>query len=97
MNNKIDFSICELIETQMWFFTYYDFCDNRKKIKQLFDKMTKQQKRFYKWYVYSNMLMNETFKNLIWNYLNNYDKNGKELIKAKKNIKKRCLDETYYS
>lgn len=44
MNDKTDFSICEFIEENMWFFTYYDFCDNRKYIKRLFDGLNKQQK-----------------------------------------------------
>ena len=84
MNNNIDFSICEFIEENMWFFTYYDFCDNRKCIKQLFNRLNKQQKKFYKWYVYANIHMNETFKNRIWDYLNEYDLYGEELMRAKR-------------
>ena len=48
MNDKTDFSICDFIEERMWFFTYYDFCDNRKQIKRLFDDLTRQEKAFYK-------------------------------------------------
>ena len=44
---QYDFSICEFIDEKMWFFTYYDFCDNRKQIKREFDKLTRQQKKFY--------------------------------------------------
>lgn len=84
MNDKIDFSICEFIEENMWFFTYYDFCDNRKYIKKLFDGLNKQQKKFYKWYVYANIHTNETYKNYIWDYLNGYDETGANLLNAKK-------------
>lgn len=84
MKTNVDFSICEFIEETMWFFTYYDFCDNRKQIKREFDKLTIQQKKFYKWYVYANIHMNETYKNYIWSYLNDYDLNGIELLNAKK-------------
>ena len=81
---QYDFSICEFIDEKMWFFTYYDFCDNRKQIKREFDKLTRQQKKFYKYYVYANIHMNEMFKNRIWSYLNDYDEFGIELLKAKK-------------
>lgn len=84
MKDNIDFSICDFIEEQMWFFTYYDFCDNRKQIKELFNSFTRQQKQFYKWYVYANIHMNETFKDRIWSYLNGYDEFGIELLNAKK-------------
>lgn len=83
MKDNIDFSICDFIEERMWFFTYYDFCDNRKQIKQDFDALTLNQKRFYRWYVYANVRMSESFKNKIWDYLNGYDKSGSELIRAK--------------
>lgn len=82
MTENIDFSICDFIDEQMWFFTYYDFCDNRKEIKHLFKTLTPQQKKFYMWYVYANIHMNETFKNYIWDFLNDYDR-GEELMRAK--------------
>ena len=84
MNDNIDFSICEFIEERMWFFTYYDFCDNRIQIKRLFDNLTRQEKMFYKWYIYANIHMNEIFKNKIWDYLNEDDLYGEELMRAKR-------------
>ena len=84
MKENIDFAICDFIEENMWFFTYYDFCDNRKTIKSIFDTLTRQQKQFYKWYVYANIHMNETFKNRIWDYLVGYDEHGFELMRAKR-------------
>lgn len=70
MAKKVDFSVCEFINENMWFFTYYDFCDNAKAIKLLFDKLDRNAKLFYMWYVYANIHMNETYKNAIWDYLN---------------------------
>ena len=84
MNDKIDFSICDFIEERMWFFTYYDFCDNRKQIKSLFDKLTRQQKKFYKWYVYANIHTNETYKNYIWDYLVGFEEAEANLLNAKR-------------
>lgn len=81
MNETVDFSICEFIKDKMWFFTYYDFCDNRQSIRENFQEMSKNEKLFYKWYVYANIHMNETFKNAIWDYLNFVDSYGIELLK----------------
>ena len=87
---QYDFSICKFIDEEMWFFTYYDFCDNRHNIKQLFETLDKNQKLFYKYYVYSNIHMNETYKNAIWDYLNQFEEyyeinllNLKRFYKAK--------------
>lgn len=83
MREEVDLSICEFIEDTMWFFSYYDFCDNRRAIKYHYDNLSKQERKLYKWYVYANIHMGEMFKNRIWDYLNGYD-NGEELLSAKK-------------
>ena len=70
---NVDFSICKFIKENMWFFTYYDFCDNCKIIKSLYKYLHENAQLFYKWYVYANVHMNETFKNAIWEYLNEED------------------------
>lgn len=87
---QYDFSICKFIDEEMWFFTYYDFCDNRHNIKQLFETLDKNQKLFYKWYIFANIHMNETYKNAIWDYLNQFEEyyeinllNLKRFYKAK--------------
>ena len=69
----IDFKICRFIEENMYFLTYNDFCDNREIIKELFQQLDKNGRLFYKWYVYANIHMNETYKNYIWDYLVGYD------------------------
>ena len=83
MENKIDFSACEFIDENLKFYTYYDFCDNRRIIKKLFDKLDRNAKLFYMWYVYANIHMNETFKNAIWDYLVGAD-DGRELLNKKR-------------
>lgn len=72
MNSSIDFSDCEFINEEMKFYTFYDFCDNRLGLKYLFNKLNRNAKRFYMWYVYSNIHMDLLFKNAIWDYLNNF-------------------------
>lgn len=86
--NDIDFSECEFIYENMRFYTYYDFCGNRKVIKELYNKLEKNAKRFYRWYVYANIHMNETYKNAIWDYLNGYD-DGTNLLNIKRFYKAR--------
>lgn len=68
-----DFSICPFIEEVLCFITYYDFCKNARVIKAYYDALEKDAKRFYKWYVYANIHMDENYKNIIWNYLNTDD------------------------
>lgn len=82
--DEIDFSICSYIEQTMWVITYNDFCDRRVGLKRLYKKLTDDQKIFYKWYIYSNVHMTEPFKNAIWDYLNDYDVDGLELMRKKK-------------
>lgn len=81
MAKKVDFSVCEFINENMWFFTYNDFCENRFAIKKLFNELDRNGKIFYMWYVYSNVRINEQLKNAIWDYLNEYDLQGFELLR----------------
>lgn len=66
----VDFSDCEFINQYMKYYTFYDFCDDREMIKSLFEGLDNNAKRFYLWYVYANIHTNETYKNAIWDYLN---------------------------
>ena len=68
--HDVDFSICPLIKEELSFLTYYDFCKNAKILKAYYDALDKDAKIFYKWYCYSNIHMDEKYKNYIWNYLN---------------------------
>lgn len=88
MKRDIDYSVCDFIESQMWIITYDDFCDRRSGIKRLFQEMVLSARIFYKWYIYSNVHMDEYFKNLIWDYLNFDDTEYEtELLEAKRKYK----------
>lgn len=82
--NDVDFSDCQFINENMRFMTYFDFCNNKKNLKEMFNNLDEKGKIFYKWYVYANIHMNETFKDRIWSYLNDYDEFGIELLNAKR-------------
>lgn len=69
----VDFTTCQFIKEELCFLTYYDFCKNAKILKAFYQAMDKNEKIFYKWYVYSNIHMDECYKNYIWDYLNNED------------------------
>lgn len=84
MEKEIDFSECEFINSEMKIYTYYDFCDNRKAIKRLFEKLSRNGKMFYMWYVYSNTHMKLHYKNAIWDYINGYEEDER-LLELKKN------------
>lgn len=75
-----DFSECEFIEETMKIYTYKEFCKSRFTIKRLFNVLTKNGKRFYMWYIYANTHMSLKQKNAIWDYLNDYDLNGFNLL-----------------
>ena len=71
MAENVDFSVREFIDENMWFFIYDDFCINRRVIKKFFKELDKNGKKFYMWYVYANIHLDENRKNKIWDYLNN--------------------------
>ena len=65
-----DFRTCEFISKKMRFITYFDFCDKCDIIKKLYKGLSSSEQLFYKWYIYANIHMNETYKNAIWDFLN---------------------------
>ena len=69
----IDFSACDFIRNELCFINYFDFCKNAKILKAYYEVLDNSAKRFYKWYIYSNIHMVEFFKDKIWEYLNNND------------------------
>ena len=75
-----DFSECSFIENEMKYYTYNDFCENRNAIKNLYKKLSKNGKIFYKYYIYANIHMNLFYKDKIWDFLNDYDEYGIELM-----------------
>ena len=69
----IDFIDCEFIDHNMCFVNYFDFCRSCYAIKNLYLELDHNGKRFYKWYIYANIHMEECFKNYIWDFLNSDD------------------------
>ena len=71
-DNKIDFSECDFINTEMKFYTYKDFIQNCVALKRLYDhNLTKNGRLFYQWYLYANTHLTMQQKNKAWDYLNN--------------------------
>ena len=76
------------------FYGLLDFFPNRKEIKEEFDKLTISEKRLYKKEVYSLCFEREYIKDLIWEYLNDWEESlpnlGKEWRLKKDKVKKRA-------
>ena len=65
-----DFSECSLIDDILCFLTYDEFCTYRKIIKKMFAQLSKNGKKFYKYYIYANIHMEIRHKDAIWIFLN---------------------------
>lgn len=63
------------------FYGLLDFYPNRKEIKAEFDKLTIAEKRLYKKEVYSLCFEREYVKDLIWEYLNEWEESFPNLVK----------------
>ena len=68
-----DLSECDFLNDELKYYTYIDFCNNRYTIKRAYKRLSEKQQQFYLWYVYANLHMTETYKNIIWEYLNDDD------------------------
>ena len=86
-----DLTYCEFIDQYLRFVLYDDFCQNCKAIKAYFNKLDNAGKRFYKWYVYANVFIDEQRKNLIWQFLNCDDVNVYEQLLRRYHRKKQYL------
>lgn len=58
----------------MNFYGFKDFFKNKELIKYRYSKMTLEEKRNYKRYVYSTSFETEFARDLMWNYLNDGEK-----------------------
>lgn len=83
---NVDFSECEFIQENMRYFTFDDFYEDRYIIKREFNKLSKNGKRFYLWYVFANIHMSLYKKNAIWDYINDY-KDDKEILEVKNEVR----------
>lgn len=83
MYDLVDFSECEFINSEMKFYSYQDFCNNKRGIKRLYERLSKNGKLFYMWYLYSNTHLSMGQKNKAWDWINNYC-SSEDLIKYNK-------------
>lgn len=83
-----ELSECDFLDKSLIYYTYYDFCRRRKKIKESYKGLTYNQKKFYLWYVYANLHMSESYKNYIWDYLND-NETDEHLLKLQRWYKAR--------
>ena len=80
MKDQFDFSECAFINSEMKFYSYQDFIQNRRGIKRLFKQLSRNGRIFYMWYIYSNTHISIGQKNKIWDWLNQFI-NDDELLK----------------
>lgn len=78
------YKCCEFIEEEMQFYSFIDFVNNAKRLKYTYERIPKEIKKLYKWYVYASPL-NYNQKCLIWNYLNDFNEYEDLLFYKKKN------------
>ena len=72
-----------MIRDEMRFIGFKDFYKRSRKIKNLYSKMSLNEKWIYKYYVYSNRLISVDNLDLIWEYLNE-PKNSEFYVSRKK-------------
>ena len=78
------------------FYGLIDFYPNKENIKEIYNNLTKEEKKIYKMYVYSLPFMEDNIKDLIWEYLNGWEetlfelskKYREQIIKNEKRLKK---------
>lgn len=63
------------------FYGILDFYPNREEIKEEFDDLTISEKRIYKKEVYSLCFEREYVKDLIWEYLNDWEESYNSLCR----------------
>lgn len=68
------------------FIGFKEFFKNRKHIKTIYNLMPLKEKYNLKWYLYSNCLINEQNKDIIWEWLHD-DVSTNELKKCYRKVK----------
>ena len=59
-----------MIEKELKFIGFLDFCTKREQIKEKYLELDLQNKKIYKLYVYSMPFEQEYVKDILWEYLN---------------------------
>ena len=62
-----------MIEENMLFYDFDEFYVKRNVIRLQYNKMSNENKRIYRYYVYSRRLLKEKICDMIWIYLNAVD------------------------
>ena len=62
-----------MIKKEMQFYSFNDFFKDARIIKAEYEKLSIQEKRLYKMYVYSICFEKEYVKDMIWEYLNDFE------------------------
>lgn len=78
------------------FYGLLDFYPKRKEIKEEFEKLTLNEKILYKKEVYSLCFEREYTKDLIWEYLNNWQESQFDLAKEHRLKKQRIAKREQY-
>ena len=75
------------------FYSVINFWENKDKILEEYKTMNIDEIEIYKMFVYSLPFMEDNIKDLIWEYLNEYEESkfdlGREYSKAKNRLEKR--------
>ncbi len=72
------------------FYSLLDFYPNKERIKEEYVKLTTKEKILYKKEVYSLCFEREYVKDLIWEYLNNWEESYVNLVKEYNNKRKKA-------
>jgi hypothetical protein len=59
-----------MVNPSMIFYNFFDFYENAERIKKEYARLSVEQKKVYKLYVYSNRLLRDFLADKIWEYLN---------------------------
>lgn len=68
------------MDKELVFYSILDFMPRRDKIKEKYKSLSFDDKKIYKMYVYSICFEREYTKDLIWEYLNDWDESFEKLI-----------------
>lgn len=68
------------MDKRLVFYSILDFYPNRNKIKMIYKSLSLNDKKLYKNYVYSICFEKEYVKDLIWEYLNDWEESYMKLI-----------------
>lgn len=68
------------MKEKLVFYSILDFFPRRYEIKKIYDTLSLNDKKLYKNFVYSMCFTKEDVKDLIWEYLNDYEYSYEKLI-----------------